>query len=399
MTIHMTKPRTFETTHPWLTFRLDMRPVAPRLWLLLGEAQSKCEHLAGVPLNADTAKRLHALYLAKGALATSAIEGNTLTEEEVEKRIAGQLPLPESKEYLGREIDNLARAFHDIARELFETRSTDITPQEIKNFNRQILDGLPLGDDVAPGELRRHGVTVAHYRGAPAEDCAYLLDRLCTWLNGDEFAPRTGQAIAYGILRAVIAHLYLAWIHPFGDGNGRTARLMEFKILLAARVPFPAAHLLSNHYNQTRAEYYRQLDLASKSGGNPLPFIEYAVQGFVDGLREQIKRVRDQQWAVAWENHVHQAFREKTGKVGTRRRHLVRDLSLQDAAVPWEKIASLTPRLAAAYARTSKITLLRDLFAVEKMELVVNDNGSFRARREAILAFLPGRMPDPPDSR
>lgn len=56
----------------------------------------------------------------------------------------------------------------------------------------------------------------------------------------------------YAIFKAVVAHLYLAWIHPVGDGNGRTARLVEFQILLSSGVPSPAAHLLSNHYNQTR---------------------------------------------------------------------------------------------------------------------------------------------------
>ncbi|NOY75701.1 MAG: hypothetical protein GXP32_07900 [Kiritimatiellaeota bacterium] len=29
-----------------------------------------------------------------------------------------------------------------------------------------------------------------------------------------------------------LAHVYIAWIHPFGDGNGKTARLMEFYLLL-----------------------------------------------------------------------------------------------------------------------------------------------------------------------
>src|SRR5258708_25331431 len=94
--------------------------------------------------------------------------------------------------------------------------------------------------------------------------------------------------IIYGIIRAVIAHLYLAWIHPFGDGNGRTARLIEYRILLACGVPSPAVHLLSNHYNLTRTEYYRQLDRASGSKGEYIPFVEYAVQGFVDGLRQQL---------------------------------------------------------------------------------------------------------------
>src|SRR6266436_58210 len=72
--------RTFERTHSWISFRIDLRQARPQLWLLLGEAASKCEHIAGVPLRPATAQSLHQLYLAKGALATTAIEGNTLTE-------------------------------------------------------------------------------------------------------------------------------------------------------------------------------------------------------------------------------------------------------------------------------------------------------------------------------
>lgn len=53
---------------------------------MLGEAASKCEHIAGVPLRPSVAQELHRLYLAKGALATTAIEGNTLTENEVLQR-------------------------------------------------------------------------------------------------------------------------------------------------------------------------------------------------------------------------------------------------------------------------------------------------------------------------
>jgi hypothetical protein len=98
--------RTYEKTHPWITFKLDLRRAAPAFWMLLGEARSKCEHIANVPLRPATAEQLHLLYLAKGALATTAIEGNTLSEDEVVRHLEGKLRLPPSKEYLTREIDN-----------------------------------------------------------------------------------------------------------------------------------------------------------------------------------------------------------------------------------------------------------------------------------------------------
>lgn len=46
----MTVRRTYEETHPWLTFKLDMRNAPVELWTLLGEARSKIEHIAESPL-------------------------------------------------------------------------------------------------------------------------------------------------------------------------------------------------------------------------------------------------------------------------------------------------------------------------------------------------------------
>jgi len=77
---------TFPQSHPWLTFSLDLSRAPWDFWIAAGESLSKCEHLAGVPLGPDAAKELMKVYLAKGALATTAIEGNTLTEHEVRQR-------------------------------------------------------------------------------------------------------------------------------------------------------------------------------------------------------------------------------------------------------------------------------------------------------------------------
>jgi hypothetical protein len=63
--------RKFETSHPWLTFRLDTEKIPAAVWILLGEVRSNCEHLAGVPLQPKTAQTLNQVFLAKGARATT----------------------------------------------------------------------------------------------------------------------------------------------------------------------------------------------------------------------------------------------------------------------------------------------------------------------------------------
>jgi len=290
--------RTFEQTHPWLKFAIDLRKGDYEFWMALGEAQSKCEHIASVPLMPATAEKLHLIYLAKGALATTAIEGNTLSEKEVIERIEGKSQLPPSKEYLGQEIDNIVKACNLIADELFKGTSSDLCVADIKKYNKLVLEKLSLDEGIVPGEIRTYSVGVGGYRAAPQEDCEYLLERLCDWLNTEFKEPKEELKIAFRILKSIMAHLYLAWIHPFGDGNGRTARMMEFQALISSGVPSAAAHLLSNHYNATRTEYYRQLDQSSQSPDGEFSFIKYALRGFIDGLKSQLSEVKEQQLNV-----------------------------------------------------------------------------------------------------
>ena len=385
--------RTYEETHPWIRFQLDLRQFDYQLWLMLGEAESKCQHISGVPLLPGVAEALHQVYLAKGALATTAIEGNTLSEEQVQQRLKGQLHLPPSKEYLGQEIDNIVQAANRIADDIFQGRTTDLSLETFVADNRQVLKGLVVREGVEPGVIRTYSVGVGAYRGAPAEDCAYLLERLAGWLNQGFAPPGSHYPIAFGLVKAILALRNLAWIHPFGDGNGRLARLVEFRILLAAGVPSAAAHLLSNHYNQTRSEYYRQLERASLSGGDLIPFVRYAVQGFIDGLHEQLQLIRGQQLHVHWVNFVHEQFRGRESATDTRRRHLLLDLTAANGPTPTANVRHISPRMAEAYAGKTEKTIQRDLNELERMDLIERLPGGVQVRQERLLAFLPRRRP------
>lgn len=396
----MTTKLTYLKTHPWITFSLNLRDASPELWMLLGEAASKCDHIAGVPLQPDTSDRLLKLYLAKGALATNAIEGNTLTEQDALDRIDGSLKLPESEEYLGQEIDNIVNACNAITHELEHGKEVALTVERINGFNGQILNGLPLRQGVIPGEIRKLSVAIPGvYVGPSPDECEMLLGQMCEWLNNsDTFkapADKTHQHRVYAIIKSIVAHIYIAWIHPYGDGNGRTARLVEFLILLLASVPQPACHLLSNHYNLTRTRYYKELDYASKSGGDILPFIEYAAHGLVDGLLQQLEEIRRQQWALSWQDYVHESFAGNTQKSARRQEHLVIALTEAKSPVPANKIKELTPRLAAEYANKTSRTLSRDINSILKKHpgLIKVTPDGVCATPETIIAFLPWRKP------
>ena len=384
--------RTYEETHSWLTFQVDFRPASHRLWMRLGEVQSKCEQIASILLQPATASKLHKVYLAKGALATTAIEGNTLSEEEAQQIVAGTLELPPSKQYLEQEIKNIVIAFDDLLEELSDGQIPSIDIERIMKFNRQVLDGLKLEEHVIPGEITKIQVGVLGYRGAPPEECEYLLQRYCDWLEQLEKEFDTVPAIASGLIKAILAHIYLVWIHPFGDGNGRTARLIESQILLKAGAPSSTTLLLSNHYNQTRMEYYRQLNKARERKHGLLGFIGYALDGFIDGLDTQLELIQEQQLNIAWRDYIRDQFSDKKGRGDLRRRQLIYELSRQAEGIPINKVVHVTPQVAETYAKLSKRTLLRDLARLQEMKMIKFDDQGIVANKEIMRTFLPLRM-------
>lgn len=358
--------------------------------MLLGEARSKCEHLAGAPLKPDVAHHLYKVTLVKGALATTAIEGNTLTEEQATGILDGSYKAPPSRQYQEQEVRNLIDALQALHDRIANGEAVQLTTELIHEFNEQILKGTQLREDVVPGKRRTGSVVVGPYRAAPPQDCEYLLDKLVAWLNGPTFTNDDPEIqFALILARAVYAHLYLAWIHPFGDGNGRTARLAEFVILAGSgKVPIPAAHLLSNHYNLTRDRYYRELALASRQARTQ-DFLSYAIEGFIDGIREAIAMVRIQQIEVAWINYVHERFASMPNTPASHReRSLVLSMPM-GKPVPRDDLEGLTPKLAKLYAGSGPRVLSRDLNKLVKLGLIRRAQGGYIARADVVQAFLP----------
>lgn len=181
----------------------------------------------------------------------------------------------------------------------------------------------------------------------------------------------------------------MAWIHAFGDGNGRTARVVEVRFLMEAGVPSSAAHLLSNHYNLTRTEYYRRLSHASKSGGDVTEFLRYSVDGFLDQLREQLKLVKQYQWDTAWENYIYELFGNDKSLADKRQIKLLLGLSARNAWVEKSELKRLDVDLAAEYAMKTSRTISRDINRLAEQNLIVWQGSKVRANKSLILAFLP----------
>ena len=386
-------PNVIAERYPHLQFRRHWE-FGPDVHYQLGQCNAIIRAIRETPLSPDRYKELGRVALIKGAQATTAIEGNTLTDSEVE-RVADGESLPPSKQYQEREVRNVIGAMNGIVGEVAGRDETPpISAALMLQFHRQI--GADLGEhfDAVPGRFRTDERVVGPYRCPRAEDVPTLVELLCEWLQ-EEF-PRGEDSPSFtdAVIRAIVTHVYIEWIHPFGDGNGRTGRMIEFYLLLLAGNPDIASHILSNFYNLTRPRYYRELQQGHRDRDLGA-FIAYAVQGYLDGLLETLGTILQDQFRIAWRALIHDRFaaqRYRKKGVFKRRRELMLHFPLGEA-VPIEKLAVLNSSLARKYSNLTETTLLRDLRLLMEMDLVVRDEqtGGYRAHTELLHRQMPAR--------
>ena len=347
--------------YPHLRFRKHWE-ISPTAQRLLGQSEGFVSAISETPIGPEHHESLLSVALVKGARATTAIEGNTLTVEEVEQVLANAR-FPPSRAYLATEVRNVLDTMNALLDEVVETGGgPPVTRELLLRMHRMIGRNLGPHFDAVPGRFRTDSRIVDTYRCPRHEDVDDLMDRLCAWLR-EGFPSTDGESrLADAAVQAIIAHVYIEWIHPFGDGNGRTGRLLEFYILLRAGYPDIASHVLSNFYNQTRPEYYRQLRVATQTR-SLTAFIDYAVGGFRDGLSETLTTVQQSQLDTAWRNFVHERFgrlKYRKASVLKRRRDLMLAIPL-GGTFTMDEIALVDPRTARVYGGLSERTLQRDV--------------------------------------
>jgi Fic family protein len=356
-------------------FTVNLRDLPFSFWKRLGEATSKCEHIGRAPLLPGTWKHVQIVYLVKGVHSTTAIEGNTLSEDEVMAIFKRESTLPDSRLYLGQEVDNVISAMNEAWQ--MPLRG-DITSDEICRMNLRVLSGLDVADHVAPGQYRTESVGVGGYRCPPPADVPRHMDNFVRWYNSFPAHIEGLDGFSVAILKAIAVHIYFVLVHPFGDGNGRTARLIEWRTLDHAGIAAVATHLLSNHYNLTRTRYYDMLRRASL-GNDSKPFFCYALEGLVEQLALQLRFFHDQYSNLVFLDMVRERTPGVSRDVLRRRQELALAIRRAEKPVPKEKIPSLNPILAADYAVKQQKTLTRDLSALKQAGLLKTERSGWTA--------------------
>ena len=168
-------------------------------------------------------------------------------------------------------------------------KNQPITRAFICAVHKMIVDGLPLppqGEgDKNPGKYREANLRINHSTHLPPDflQLKDYMDELLDFVNKSD-SPK------YDLLKIAIAHHRFVWIHPFGNGNGRTVRLFTYALLIkqgfnvnVGRIINPTAIFCNN-----RNLYYDYLQKAdSGETQDILTWCEYVLRG----LKEEIEKI------------------------------------------------------------------------------------------------------------
>jgi Fic family protein len=179
------------------------------------------------PLSAALVRNLEDWFKVELTFTSNAIEGNTLTRRETAVVIEKGLTVggKSLKEHL--EATNHAHAL-DFVRALLKKKPSQLTEKDVLAIHAIILKGM---DDENAGQYRRVAVRIS---GAAVvlpnpRKVPQLMDDFMGWL--------TTKHHLHPVMFASEAHYRLVTIHPFVDGNGRTARLLMNLVLMMAGYP------------------------------------------------------------------------------------------------------------------------------------------------------------------
>jgi Fic family protein len=245
----------------------------------------------------EAGRRFLVNSLMEEAIRSSQLEGATTSRVVAKEMLrSGRAPTNRSE----RMILNHYRALDFMREEMGDT----LTPETILELHRIVTEGT-LDDPTAAGRLQRPGeprVAVFDRDGEdpihippPAEQLPDRMELLCRFANEDD-----GESFIHPVVRAILLHFWLAYDHPFEDGNGRTARILFFWAMHAQGYWLAEYLPISRLIRNAPAKYAQAFVETETDGGDTTYFLihqlevlERAIADLHVYLKRKVSEVRD----------------------------------------------------------------------------------------------------------
>ena len=300
----------------------------PQQWLrydasaivgLLVDAKTAAGVLSQLPYLSRWIEQVHEEQLRLEAVGTSRIEGAEFTQREQDEAFVPDAPASSGLTHSQRQL----RAADTTYRWLREVpASRPVTAELVQNIHRRIVTGCD-DDHCTPGALRLAGANVTfgspRCRGAEGgTDLAAAFGAL-----GQAFAGEFQRHDR--IIQAMAAHYHIGAMHPFDDGNGRTARALEAFMLREAGVNDMVMVSLSNYYYEHVEEYLGALYKSRNSGHNLTPFLRFALPAVAERCNALATEILTQNKRMLYREFARSLF----GRLRSPRRRALAERQLQ----------------------------------------------------------------------
>ena len=283
----------------------------PRFWLsydlgtiyqYLVSASATVHSLTTTPYQRSWVEKLQAVQLKMEAAGTSRIEGADFTENELEAAVDLNVSIEDLITRSQRQARAAAKTYTWIA-EL--PSDHPITEDLVREIHARVVQDCD-DDHCEPGALRKADYNVLfgvpRHRGCEGgAPCERAFGSLIQAVR-EEFSRHDP------LVQALAFHYHLAAMHPFMDGNGRTARAVEALMLQRAGLRDTAFVAMSNYYYDEKSSYLSVLSDVRAKGHDMTPFLVFGLKGISSQCQRLFREIRRHMQKALFRNTMFDLF-------------------------------------------------------------------------------------------
>jgi Fic family protein len=365
----------------------------PKHWILydrqavlsaLVEAKAAVQALTTLPYQKSWVEALQEVQLKREVAGTSRIEGAEFTERELDEAIRVDVSPEKLATRSQRQAHAAMRAYRWIGQ---VPAGRPVSFELVREVHRQLVTGCD-DDHCPPGELRGGDCNVTfgvpQHRGVdggPA--CEEATSAL---LHAAQTEYRNHDAL----VQAIALHYHLAAMHPFLDGNGRTARAMEALMLRRAGLTDRAFVAMSNYYYDEKQAYRRILSEVRRGEFDLTPFLVFALRGVRVQCERLTAEIRTQMQKALFRDTMYSLFnRLKTQRkrvIGARQIEILKIL-IEEGSIGASELYMLT-RVHYSKIKDGTGAFVRDVGQLEDLQAIRTEWYSADISKESVSINL-----------
>lgn len=257
-----------------------------------------------------------------------------------------------------------------------ESKDWKYTEKQILKIHASAMDKILEDED--RGKFRKVQVILRNaqtgeivFRPPPAPEVPYLIEDFLQWLNSKE-----GKEL-HPVLRSAIAHYVISSVHPFTDGDGRTARGFATLILFSESYDIKRLFALEEYFDKNAFDYYdalRKTDLTNEGNFNERDLTGW-LEFFTKALAIELTQIKEKVRRISLDDKIRAKLGGKQIALNERQMKIMEHIEARGQVTMRE--------LKGVLSMISEDTILREIYSLMKQKLI-KKKGSRKAAKYVI---------------